>query len=45
MDELFGNNYRVPLLSTLYQTVEGIIIPSLKSSGLNIPNKVINRYV
>ena len=27
---LFGHNYRVAALSTLYLTVSGIIIPSLK---------------
>ena len=30
---LFGHNYRVAALSTLYFTVLGIIIPSLKSIG------------
>ena len=30
---LFGHNYRVAALSTLYLTVLGIIIPSLKSIG------------
>ncbi len=30
---LFGHNYRVAALSTLYLTVSGIIIPSLKSIG------------
>ena len=30
---LFGYNYRVATLSTLYQTVLDIIIPSLKSIG------------
>ncbi len=30
---LFGHNYRVASLSTLYLTVLGITIPSLKSIG------------
>ena len=33
LNGLFGHNYRVAALSTLYLTVLGIIIPSLKSIG------------
>ena len=29
----FGQNYRVAIVSTLYLTVSGIIIPSLKFIG------------
>ncbi len=31
MDELLGYNHRVATLFTIYSTVSGIIIPSLKS--------------
>ncbi len=38
---LFGHNYRVAALSTLYLTVLGIILPSLKSIGqFDIPNLI-----
>ncbi len=35
---LFGHNYRVAALSTLYLTVLGIIIPSLKQIGQILHN-------
>ncbi len=46
---LFGHDYRVALLSTLYQTVPGIIIQSFKLTNLtcqkNYLNKAKRRYV
>ncbi len=39
--ELFGHTYRVAALSTLYLTLLGIIIPSLKSLGQHVQVLII----